>query len=464
MMLSSSPCTLSPATEPLNRDRGCYSRGFSISLGTTATRLPTTSDNIHTIFGEEPFMACKLRRGVLAGAILGLLGTTGAQASGFNIPEISIGGLGTANAVVANPRMLGAVPYNPSLAAFHSGTTLSGGMMVVRADSKVTTAPPNAVVSTKFQGRDNVFIPNLSVTHQLNDQFTLAFSTSVPLGLSTDYPVNTFSILGAAGSPTKSQVEVVDISPSMAFKVGSSTAVAVGIDYYWARKVAFDTGSVANKGDGDGWGWNISASHVNGPWSLGASFRSHAQADISGTTSAGGFTFGGTRTTLDIPWRAQIGARYQVDSRLAVEADISRTGWSSFDTLTIRHNAPAPIPNPITSTNHWKDANAYRLGATWQLDEATELRFGYTFDKTAMPTAYFSARTADADRHLFSIGIERQLGDGLAIEAGYMYVKFKNRSLRSTTIPTTDPNGTLAYNGDYKTTVHLFGLGLSKRF
>ncbi len=416
-------------------------------------------------------MACKLQHGALIGAILGLLGTTGAQASGFNIPEISIGGLGTANAVVANPRMLGAVPYNPSLAAFHSGTTLSGGVMVVHAESEVTTAPPAPLTPVKasFQGKDNVFIPNLSVTHQLNEQLTLAFNTSVPLGLSTQYPVGTFDSIpaplgGPNASPTKSQVEVVDISPSMAFKVGASTGIAVGIDYYWARKVAFDTGSVANKGDGDGWGWNISASHVNGPWSLGASFRSHAQADISGTTSAGGFTFGGTRTTLDIPWRAQIGARYQVDSRLAVEADISRTGWSSFDTLTIRHNAPAPIPNPITSTNHWKDANAYRLGATWQLDEATELRFGYTFDKTAMPTTYFSARTADADRHLFSIGIERQLGDGLAIEAGYMYVRFKDRSLRSTTIPTTDPNGTLAYNGDYKTTVHLFGLGLSKRF
>lgn len=219
-----------------------------------------------------------------------------------------------------------------------------------------------------------------------------------------------------------------------------------------------------NKGDGDGWGWNISASHLNGPWSFGASFRSHAEADISGSTTAGGLTFGGTRTTLDIPWRAQIGVRYQVNPELAVEADVTRTGWSSFDILRISHNHPGVPINPIVSENHWKDVNAYRLGATYQLTSDTELRFGYSFDKGAMPDAYFSARTADADRNLFSIGIGRQLGDGLAIEAGYMYVKFKDRSLRSTTLPTTDPNGTLAYNGNYKTTVHLFGAGLSKRF
>ena len=331
-------------------------------------------------------MACKLRRGVLAGAILGLLGTTGALASGFNIPEISIGGLGTANAVVANPRMLGAVPYNPSLAAFHSGTTLSGGLMLVHPESKVTTAAPNTPTTASFQGKDNVFIPNLSLTHQISDRITLAFNTSVPLGLSTQYPVGTFdSIPDPHGgphpnaSPTKGQVEVVDISPSVVFKVGSSTGIAVGIDYYWARKIAFDTASLQNKGDGDGWGWNISASHVAGPWSLGASFRSRAAADISGTATVTGLgtTFSGT-TTLNVPWRAQIGVRYQANPELAVEADISRTGWNSFDALTIRHNAPAPIPNPIVSANHWKDSTAYRLSASWKLDDATELRFGYS--------------------------------------------------------------------------------------
>ncbi len=409
-------------------------------------------------------LACRHAALPLGTTIALLLGAAGVQAAGFNVPEISTGGLGTANSVVANPRMLGAVPYNPSLAAFHAGTTLAGGLMLVHPESEVTTAAPNTIVTADFQGKDNVLIPNLSVTHQIDDQFTLAFSTSVPFGLSTNYPVNTFSILGAANSPTKSQVEVIDISPSLAFKISPDTSFAIGVDYYWARKVAFDTGSLANKGDGDGWGWNISASHIAGPWSFGASFRSHAEADISGTTSAGGLTTGGTRTTLDIPWRAQIGVRYQVNSALALEADITRTGWSSFDILRISHNHPGVPLNPIVSENHWKDTNAYRLGGTYQLSADTELRFGYSFDEGAMPDAYFSARTADADRHLLSIGVEHQLGNGLAIEAGYMLVKFADKSFRSTTAPVTDPNGTLAYNGDYKTTVHLLGIGLSKRF
>ena len=384
-----------------------------------------------------------------------------ADASGFSVPEISVAGLGTGNAVVANPGMLGAVPYNPSLAAFHEGTTLSGGLTLAHVDAQATTAAPNTVASTNFQGKDNVLIPNLSLTHRINDRLAFAFNTAVPLGLSTNYPIGTFSTLGAANSPTKSQVEVIDFSPSLAFTVNNNTSVALGIDYYWVRKVAFDTGALQNKGDGDGWGWNISASHVTGPWSLGASFRSHVAADISGTTTLLGAAFGGTSTTLDIPWRAQVGLRYQVNPELALEADITRTGWSSFDKLTIKTTSPV---GTITSTNNWEDTNAYRLGGTYQLSEDTELRFGYTFDKTGMPDAYYSARIADADRHLFSIGVEKQLGDGLAIEAGYMLAKFKDKNFRSTTVPVSDPNGTLAYNGDYKTTVQLFGVGLSKRF
>lgn len=383
------------------------------------------------------------------------------HASGFNIPEISIAGLGTSNALAANHPMLGAVPYNPSLASFHGGTTITGGLTLVHAESEVTTATPNVATTTGFQGRDNVFLPNLSLTHQLNEKSTLAFNVSVPLGLSTDFPAGTFSSLGT-GSPTKSQVEVIDFAPSVAFKVNQGTSIAVGIDYYWVCKVAFDTTSLQNKGDGDGWGWNISASHIAGPWSFGASFRSHVEADISGETRISTIgTFGGTATTLDIPWRAQAGVRYQFNPELALEADITRVGWSSFDVLSIATTTPA---GTITSENHWDDTNAYRVGGTYQLNGDTELRFGYTFDKTGMPDSFYSARTSDADRHLFSIGLEKRLGDGLAIEAGYMLAKFNDESFRGTRPFTGDPNGTFRYNGDYETTVHLFGIGLNKTF
>jgi len=398
----------------------------------------------------------------LAVATLLALSTGGAHASGFSVPEISIAGTAMSNALVANHELLGAIPYNPSLAAFHSGLTVAGGINVVHAESEATPAGGTTV---NFQGMDNVFIPTLQATYELRDGVVLGFGTSVPFGLSTDYPTSAFAGTLGPNAPTRSKVEVIDIKPTVAFKLNPNTAVAVGVDYYWVREVVFDTAAVKNEGDGGDWGWNASLSHVQGPFSIGASFHSRSEVDISGSTIIPGVSTGTASTSLVVPWRAQIGARYEFSDALAMEFDISRIGWNSFDVLSISHTNPLVPVNPITSTNNWKDANAYRLGGSYQVDESLQLRFGYTYDETGQPMSLFSPRTADADRHLFSIGLEKSLGDGLALEASYMLVKFDDTTLASTapTIP-GEPNGSPAYNGTYETTVHLLGVGLSKRF
>lgn len=416
----------------------------------------------------------------LAGAIALLLGCQYAQASGFSVPEISVAGTATSNALVANPELFGAVPYNPSLAAFHPGTHASGGINVVHAESRVT---PAIGTPADFQGQDNVPIPNLQITHQLNDTITLGLGTTVPFGLSTNYPTGTFGVLAAvdpdgptnpgppptgvvfsAGAlqPTESKVEVIDISPTVAFKVGEHSAVAIGIDYYWAKEIVFDAQQVKNNGDGSGWGWNLSASHVAGDLSFGASYHSRAIVDITGTSVIGLAGAAPASAKLVLPWRAQIGVRYRVNPQLALEADVTRIGWNSFNTLRINNAI-----SPVVSTNAWEDANAYRLGGTYDLDDRTQLRFGYTRDMTGSGDDHFSARTADADRHLFSLGIGHKVSKDLELEAAYMLVRFDDRTLATSTAFGTygsDANGTSAYNGTYETTVHILGVGLRKSF
>jgi long-chain fatty acid transport protein len=408
------------------------------------------------------------RHPLAAGIGLALaLGGSQAWGAGFLVPEISVFGLGTANAVVANTDALGAIAYNPALSSFHAGTTVSGGLMVVHAKSRVT---PTNGIATDFQGQDNVAIPMLQITHQATDDLTLGFGLTVPLGLSTEYPVGTFgtfSDLGVAAlHPTKSKVEVVDLSPTLAYRLNENMSVAVGLDYYRLREVVFNTAGVSNEGDGHGWGWNASFAYERGPWSLGATFRSRSEIEIDGTTTLTGLGLSAPASAdLVMPWRAQIGIRYKATDALGLEFDVSRTGWNSFDVLTIENDLV-----PVISTNNWEDNTAYRLGATYQLSPATELRFGYSYDEEAGDLSYYSARTADSNRHLFSIGVGHDLGDGLMLEAGYMYVNFQDVNLEGRSFAAqlvggdTDPNGTDAFDGKYETTVHLFGLGLSKQF
>lgn len=377
-----------------------------------------------------------------------------ASAGGFAVPEVSIAGLGTANALVANPREYGAVAYNAAAAVFHPGTRLSAGAMLVIPKLKVTTPSTERYQS---DARDVIPVPMAQASYQLNDRLFLTLGANAPLGLETRWDAAAFPL---AGSPTDSKIELLDVNPAVAFKLGAHTGVSVGIDYYYVKKVKFSAAALTNEGDGDAWGWNAALIHAQGPWSFGLSFHSEATADIEGSSTYVPASLTAPATAeLPLPWRAQAGVRYQATQDLAVEFDISRTGWSNFNVLVINGVLP------VTSANHWKDVNAYRVGVTYDVTPHTQLRFGYAYDETPQPRDHFSARIPDNDRHLFSAGIAHDLGNGLTVEAAYMLVSIKDYTHNAGAGPVPgDPNGSLAYNGDYSSHVHLLGLGITQRF
>lgn len=399
----------------------------------------------------------------LACALALLTAPAASNASGFAVPEISIAGLGLANALVANTDEVGAIAYNPAIAALQTGNSVSGGLMLVAPSLEVTTATG----SHESQGEDLVPIPMGQLAHKWNESTTLVIGVNAPFGLETSWDPNapvfpSFSGVFDVLHPTDSKVALLDIGGSAAYRVNEHLAIAAGVDLYWATEVLFSAALVESEGDGIGWGWNASAVYEKGPLALGLAYRSAATVDIQGSSTfplSGGVS-AAANADLPIPSRLQAGIRYRFTDRLAAEFDITRTGWSDFDTLLIDNAI-----NPVESVNNWDDANAYRLGVSYQLDGRTRLRFGYSYDETPQPREWFSARVPDNDRHLFSVGLNRDLGHGLELDAGYMYVEFKDYSHRGTAwLPPGEPNGTSAYDGDYESSVHLLGIGATKRF
>lgn len=412
---------------------------------------------MHTAFARKP----------LAGLLsLGLLATTGlAQASGFRIPEISTAGLGTSNALVANQKELGALPYNPAAMAFHEGTNLSAGLAIIEPNTTYTNRNGQSIdsePSTPF------YVPNAYMMGHINPEVTWGFGITSPFGLQTKWPSGTFprfndfgSPVIAAGAPTFSKIEMLNLNPNVAYKVGNNLSFAAGVDYYFINDLNLNTLGADIHGDGDGWGYNLAALYTTGPWSFGASYRSAVTADVEGNIETALGSVSAT-TTVDFPSILQVGVRYQANDALALEFDIDRTGWSTFDRITINR----AVGTPIISSNNWDDANAYRLGATYDLLPNTQLRFGYTLDETPQPDSSFSPRVPDNDRQLFSVGVAQKM-NGWTIEAGYMYVLVDDRTVNQPTwnpLANPDPNGTDAFNGEYETDIHLLALGVSTKF
>jgi long-chain fatty acid transport protein len=393
--------------------------------------------------------------------LLGLATVAGtANASGFRIPEASIAGLGTANALVANSSELGALAYNPAGQSYHEGVNVVAGVIAIDPSLNVTTASGahESDVDTPF------YAPSLYITGQLGNNLSLGLNLNSPFGLETNWPTGTFPTFSgplAPAQPTRSKVEMANFNPNLAYKIGSNTSVAAGIDYYWVKDVRLDIASGSGKisGNGADYGMNIAMLHKAGNWAFGGSYRSAVSLDIDGTVS--GVT--PAKAELDFPWMLQVGTRLQANDKLAVELDIERTGWNKFNQIRVLNAATGA--SITTNTNAWKAANAYRLGMTYQLSAGTQLRIGYTYDETPQVDEYFSARIPDADRHLLGLGASQKVGNW-TIEGGYMYVKFKDRDYTGARayVPAQDTNGTTALNGSYSADVHLFGLGASTRF
>ena len=417
-------------------------------------------------------------------ALTGLVLSAATQASGFRIPELSATGLGMANAVVANAEEPGALIYNPAAMAFHEGMVFNGGLAGLKLNVHVDPENGEATDST---GKDSFVVPNLYFMQQISDQWSWGFGLSAPFGLETKWPAGTFQTFAdvaalttpliAALEPEASKIEMVNLNPNVAYRLGPNTSVSAGVMYYMLRELVFNTQGISIDGDGNDFGWNLGIQHVAGPWSFGASYRSRVKVEAKGSVDAssvlppGAVTSSDATAEVEFPDMLQLGTRYAFNEAWAVEFDYEWTGWSAFDVVEITHSTDLP-GDCLCSTNNWENSSAYRLAASYNLNDATQLRFGYSWDETPQPDKYFSARVPDADRQLLSIGIGYDFGTW-ELDAGYMYVLFDNRTVDRpassylTQIATgggTDPNGTDAYNGEYESSVHLLALSASVKF
>ncbi len=423
----------------------------------------------------------------LASGITLLLAQSSASASGFGLPEISAAGVGTTNALVANPDETGAFAYNPAAMGFHDKTSVSFGGLLIGPTFEVETSTGKH----ESQGADWILTGFFQGALKVNQQWTIGFGVNSPLGLENRWEEGTFEQLSGyttvplpeplgptplpnGSHPTDSKLQVVDFVPTATYRVNDNLSLSGGIDLYWIKKAVLNSTLGKLDGDGTGFGFNLSFLYVRDALSLGGSFHSASTVNVEGryrplnetlVMLGGALPAQSASVDVDLPWRLQLGIRYEINPAWAVEFDWSRTGWSEFDELVV--NADQTGGTIFRDANKWDDANAFRFSTTYQLLPQTQLRFGYTYDKTPQGDDHFSARVPDNDRHLFGVGVAHELADGLALEFGYLYVRNEERNFRSSTPYEglgTEINGTDALDGKYQTDAHLIAFELRKYF
>jgi len=314
-----------------------------------------------------------------------------------------------------------------------------------------------------------------------------------------------------------SDLKVVNINPSLAYRINDRVSIGGGLDIMLGTvdlTSSIDTGSVCVSGltptfgqnaaigactaDGaapqeiDGFadltgdnmdnisaGFNLGLTfEASSKTTLGVSYRSEVEMKMEGdatftiptssTTlntvlagSGGLFDDSGINATVNLPASLAMSMAHKA-GKFTYLADITWTGWSSFEELRIVYDNPAQ-PDTVT-TEAWEDTMRYSLGIDYQYSDKWILRTGVALDESPVPSAERrTPRLPGDDRTWLSLGFTYMINEKFSIDAGYSHLFIKDAQINNTLETDFDElNATLT--GGYEADVDILSAQLNWNF
>ena len=396
-------------------------------------------------------MVCRRRKPqvVLATGLLMLAGQT--WAAGYQFSQLSVTGLASAGAIVADPVSVGAVPYDPALMAFHGGQHALIDGVVVDSRLSVDGGQGGAATSHAHMPR---LVPDLDY-FATGTRWSAGIGLDSPYGLEVDWPNGTFPG-GGPYQPLVTKLSVYDLHPMAAYRRGNF-AVGLALDYMDVREWQQTTPAGGVQGDGTKPGYSAAIAYQHRGWTGGIRYRS--AVTVQATGSAGGLP---ATTPIVFPWSFQVGLRRQINLRWAAEADFERTGWDRLQSWNIfGPNGSVLAQAPVD----WSNANTYRIGSSYDVGRGVHIRFGFAVDRSGASSVWTTA-PPDPNRRVYSMGATQDMGPW-KLDAGLSYAQFQTVTVASS-IPAGayagTLNGTNAYNGTYQQHTLMLGIGITRRF
>ena len=400
-------------------------------------------------------------------AILLVAATGGvASANAFVINEQDASATGRGNAASATDTSPSAIFYNPGGFAMGEGTNVVIGATMISASGSYTD--PNNVKTTTDSGP--AVLPTAFVTSKITDMVSVGVGFYLPFGLAISWP---------ASNPQSDIIEnqslrTYFISPVVGFdlrKLVPGLSVGGGIDIVPATvelKKAIYFGDVQGSahlagkavGIGGRFGVMYHPEVVKG-LSLGAMWRSSVTEDFKGT---GDFDIdpsvramlppdGDISTSITLPQSFTGGAAYRPMPELEIELNVVWMQWSKFQQLSIK----LPDATSSVTPEYYKDTTTVRLGAEYKVPHVPlNVRAGYIYDPTPIPTTTITAQLPDANRNVVTAGGSIAVMD-YVVSLGLLAVLPSDRK-------TSDTPYTPMYKGTYSVSAFVASLSLSGRF
>ena len=437
------------------------------------------------------------------------------QAAGFALGEQSVSGLGNALAgISARSDDASTQFYNPASMSFmFPGTQLTLGGNLIRPtidlnNSNVRNNTFGGIAVNGNKGGDAgglAVVPMVYFKTDINEHLSLGVGINAPFGLSTKYNNGWVGRYNAIDS----ELQTININPAVAWKINEQFSIGGGmsVQYIKAKLTnAIDSSAICRaraslatcatlglampgssnvdsfvklEGDDMGFGFNLGAIvKPNEQTTLGLSFRSSIEQNLKGKAkfkrSKGLNTLlsnsanpavnqqlmnGDIAAGLDLPESAALSGIYQMNNDLQLLADISWTNWSRFKELRIDFENSAQADG--VTTENWKDAWRYSLGANYKLKPDLILRTGVAYDETPVRNQQFrTPRIPDQNRTWLSMGANWKMNPANSIDVGYTHLFMKDAKIDNT----SEGNIKYSIRGKYESNVDILSMQLTHNF
>jgi len=387
-----------------------------------------------------------------------------AHANGYQLPDQSVRAVGMADAFTAVADDASAVWYNPAGIAFQQAPKISLGAVdiyIPPVDFVSNAGNPLLPSATRARSkRQNAVVPHLYMSYASpTSDLSFGLGVNSPFGLETDWTGTAL-----ANASTFSRILMVNVNPTLAYKITDHLAIGIGLDYAYVKDVDLNNTILTQHGHGDGWGGNIGILYQQPLFSLAATYRTQIAVQLNGTASSRLGGAASAATSIKLPDMVNIGIAFHPTSSLTISIDADWTNWGKYDQIALNYSSPITIPTglplppvigvrSIVVQKQWHATISPKIGLSWRMNHAIAFRLGYSFDPSPVNDIYASPDLPINDQHNFAAGFSMQVSPQFAYDLAYMYAL-------QTTLHQTAPTGADALgNGTYKGRAHLFGIG-----
>jgi long-chain fatty acid transport protein len=376
-------------------------------------------------------------------AALAVLGAGSVAASGFQLLEQNASGLGNAYAgSAANAENASTIYYNPAgMTKLNKGGASFGANLIQPSYKFKNEGSSNAPAATGTDGGDagsSAVLPNMYAAAALTKDLYFGVGIGAPFGLKTEYSPDWTGRFQS----TSFDIETLNVNPSLAYRITDKLSFGVGANWQkmsveYKRNAAVINALTQNTmvtlaADSEAWGWNAGVLFdLNPSMSMGLSYRSKVKHKLNGTLTSSSQLVSPDVTadasiTLPDTWVYSI--KQQLGDTWEVLGDISRTGWSSINTVPIfRTSGAAAGSTAQTLDAHFRNTWRVALGGTQKVNDTWKMKYGLAWDQSPVRSAEERlVSLPDNDRIWFTVGTQLQVDKTSTVDLGAAYIYIRD--------------------------------------